>query len=239
MSSEFRAIAGGTLALVDIDARRLAVTARLVRRLLAKLGADTWKVVASVDRTKVLPSTDYVINCIEVSGLECVVHDNDIPLKYGLDQCIGDTIGPGGLFKALRTIPVWLDVLRDCERLCPHALVLNYTNPMVMMCTAAARASSMAVVGLCHSVQGTSQLLAEYAGVPYAEMDWECAGINHLAWFTRLEHQGQDLYARTLHRRFAEEVAAGLQEYDAGRWSRTAGTTVMEPRWRSPIASAT
>lgn len=208
---------GGTLALVDIDARRLGVTARLIRRLLTALGAKHWKVVASVDRTRVLPATDYVINCIEVSGLECVVHDNDIPLKYGIDQCIGDTIGPGGLFKALRTIPVWLDVLRDCERLCPKALVLNYTNPMVMMCTAAARTSSMAVVGLCHSVQGTSQLLAEYAGVPYAELDWECAGINHLAWFTRLEHQGQDLYARTLHRRFAEEVAAGLQEYDAGK----------------------
>ena len=122
-------------------------------------------------------------------------HDNDIPAKYGVNQCIGDTIGPGGLFKSLRTIPVWLDVLKDVEELCPQALVLNYTNPMSMMCLAAARTtSSMQVVGLCHSVQGTSHLLARRAGVPYRDMEWECAGINHLAWFTKLRHQGKDLY---------------------------------------------
>ncbi|MBL9208464.1 MAG: alpha-glucosidase/alpha-galactosidase [Opitutaceae bacterium] len=207
---------GGTIALVDIDEKRLSVTTRLIRKLLALLGATTWKVAASVDRCAVLPGTDYVVNCIEVSGLECVVHDNDIPLKYGVDQCIGDTIGPGGLFKALRTIPVWLEVLRDCERLCPSAWVLNYTNPMVMMCTAAARASSMSVVGLCHSVQGTSQLLAEYSNIPYDELEWECAGINHLAWFTRLEHQGKDLYASRLQAQFASEIAEGIREYDAG-----------------------
>src|SRR5690606_21665576 len=111
---------------------------------------------------------------------------------------------PGGLFKALRTIPVWLDVLRDCERLCPDALVLNYTNPMSMMCLAAGRASSMRVVGLCHSVQQTSRKLAEYAGVPFEELEFECAGINHLAWFTKLRHAGRDLYASVLLRKFAE-----------------------------------
>jgi alpha-galactosidase len=115
-----------------------------------------------------------------------------------VDQCIGDTLGPGGLFKSLRTIPVWLDVLRDAERLCPDALVLNYTNPMSMLCLAAVRASAMPVVGLCHSVQGTSHLLARRAGVPYAEMEWECAGINHLAWFTTLRHHGEDLYPRLM-----------------------------------------
>ena len=141
-----------------------------------------------------LPGSDYIVNCIEVSGLACVRFDNDIPAKYGVDQCIGDTIGPGGLFKALRTIPVWLDVLKDAERALPEAIVLNYTNPMNMMCLAAARTSSMQVVGLCHSVQGTSHLLAKRAGVPYEEMEWECAGINHLAWFTKLEHKGKDLY---------------------------------------------
>jgi alpha-galactosidase len=208
---------GGTLALVDIDPDRLALSARLIERLFQQLGREDWKVVASVDRTEVLPGTHYVVNCIEVSGLECVVHDNDIPLKYGVDQCIGDTIGPGGLFKALRTIPVWLDVLKDCERLCPDAWVLNYTNPMGMMCLAAGRRSSMTVIGLCHSVQGTSQLLAKYAEVPYGEMRWECAGINHLAWFTRLEHQGVDLYADRLHRKFQEEIAAGIREFDEGR----------------------
>ncbi|MCR6630444.1 MAG: hypothetical protein NVV74_10550 [Magnetospirillum sp.] len=126
---------GGTVALVDIDEARLRISARLVRKLLVSLGKSHWKLVASTDRRAVLKGSDYVVNCIEVSGLECVKWDNDIPLKYGVDQCIGDTIGPGGLFKALRTIPVWLDVLKDCEQLCPAALVLNYTNPMAMLCT--------------------------------------------------------------------------------------------------------
>jgi alpha-galactosidase len=206
---------GGTIALVDIDAERLRTMTRLIRRLVERVGAKGWRVQASADRREVLAGSDYVVNCIEVSGVDCVKWDNDIPLKYGVDQCIGDTIGPGGLFKALRTIPVWLAVLRDCEELCPRALVLNYTNPMAMMCLAAGRASSMQVVGLCHSVQGTSHLLAEYAGVPYPEMEWECAGINHLAWFTTLRHGGQDLYPR-LRDRFSREIAEGIAEADAG-----------------------
>ncbi len=207
---------GGTVVLVDIDRRRLNLTARMVRKLLVASGKAHWKLQATPDRLKALPGADYIVNCIEVSGAECVVHDNDIPLKYGIDQCIGDTIGPGGLFKALRTIPVWLEVLRDCERLCPQALVLNYTNPMSMLCLAAGRTSSMAVVGLCHSVQGTSQKLATYAGVPYAELEWACAGINHLAWFTTLRHRGVDLYTDRLYRQFSADVAAGIAEYDAG-----------------------
>jgi len=185
---------GGVIALVDIDTSRLRTMKQLIEKLIAKLRLKNWKVIASAKRRDVLKGSDYLVNCIEVSGLECVRHDNDIPAKYGVDQCIGDTIGPGGLFKALRTIPVWLDVLRDAEQLCPQAIVLNYTNPMNMMCLAAGRTSSMQVVGLCHSVQGTSQLLADRAGVPIGEMEWECAGINHLAWFVKLRHQNKDLY---------------------------------------------
>lgn len=185
---------GGTIALVDIDSQRLDTMARLIQKLIKSRGAKGWNVISSTDRRQVMADSHYLVNCIEVSGVECVRHDNDIPAEFGIDQCIGDTIGPGGLFKALRTIPVWLDVLRDAERLCPEAIVLNYTNPMAMLCTAAARTSSMQVVGLCHSVQGTSHLLAKRAGVPYEEMEWECAGINHLAWFTKLKHQGNDLY---------------------------------------------
>lgn len=185
---------GGTINLVDIDRRRLATMARVVRNLLAFLGKSHWTVRASPDRTAILRGTDYLVNCIEVSGIDCVRNDNDIPAKYGIDQCIGDTIGPGGLFKGLRTIPAWLNILRDAERLCPEAIVLNYTNPMNMMCLAAGRTSSMRVVGLCHSVQGTSRLLARRAGVPYEAMEWECAGINHLAWFTTLKHNGRNLY---------------------------------------------
>jgi alpha-galactosidase len=208
---------GGVIALVDIDLGRLRTMKQLITKLVAKIGLEkSWKVVASPDRTQVLKGSDYVVSCIEVSGLDCVRHDNDIPLKYGIDQCIGDTIGPGGLFKSLRTIPVFLAVLKDCERLCPQAIVLNYTNPMAMMCTAAGRSSSMQVVGLCHSVQGTSHLLAGYAGVPYAEMDWECAGINHLAWFTKLEHKGVDLYESVLRKKFAADLVAAEKERKAG-----------------------
>jgi alpha-galactosidase len=184
----------GEIALVDVDKSRLRTMHQLISRLVAKLGRAGWKVTASPQRREVLRGTDYLVNCIEISGLQCVRHDNDIPAKYGIDQCIGDTIGPGGLFKGLRTIPAWLEILRDAERLCPDALVLNYTNPMNMMCLAAGRTSSLQIVGLCHSVQGTSHLLADRAGVPYKELKWECAGINHLAWFTRLEHKRKDLY---------------------------------------------
>jgi alpha-galactosidase len=205
---------GGTLALVDIDAKRLELSRQMLAKLIEKMGVDNWEVVVSTERREVLADSHYIVNCIEVSGLDCVVYDNDIPLKYGIDQCIGDTIGPGGLFKSLRTIPVWLEVLKDCEDLCPEALVLNYTNPMSMMCLAAARSSSMNVIGLCHSVQGTSQLLSEYAEVPYPELSWECAGINHLSWFTKLEHKGKNLYP-SLYERFSKDLADAIIEYDA------------------------
>ena len=185
---------GGLIALVDIDRDRLRTMHKLIEKLIAQLGVKGWTVISSEDRKKVLKGSDYVVNCIEVSGLQCVRFDNDIPAKYGINQCIGDTIGPGGLFKALRTVPVWLDVLKDVEALCPEALVLNYTNPMNMMCLAAARTTSLQIVGLCHSVQGTGHLLAQRAGIPYKDMEWVCAGINHLAWFTTLKHQGKDLY---------------------------------------------
>lgn len=188
--------AGGELRLVDIDANRLELARQLTVKIVEESGqAEKWRVVASTDRLEMLPGCDYIVNSIEVSGIDCVRFDNDIPLEFGVSQNIGDTIGPGGLFKGLRTIPVWLDILRDAERLCPKAIVLNYTNPMNMMCLAASRTSSMQVVGLCHSVQGTSEMLAGYAGVPYADMKWKCAGINHLAWFTELRGpDGTDLY---------------------------------------------
>ena len=207
---------GGTFALVDIDRERLRTMHKLIEKIFAQRKAKNWEVVSSEDRTKVLAGSDYIVNCIEVSGLECVRFDNDIPARYGIDQCIGDTIGPGGLFKALRTIPVFLEVLKDTERLCPDALVLNYTNPMNMLCLAAARSSSMRVVGLCHSVQGTSHLLAQRAGVPYPEMEWECAGINHLAWFTKLRHAGKDIYPLLKQKAEADLAGKPVDPDDAG-----------------------
>lgn len=187
-------IDGGEFRLVDIDAARLDPAFRLVQRIAERVGGGRWHVSATTDRRSALGGADYVINCIEVSGVETVRWDNDIPLKYGVSQCIGDTIGPGGLMKALRTGPVWLNVLRDCSELCPTAWVLNYTNPMSIMCLVAARASAQRVVGLCHSVQGSSRQLADYAQVPYDELEWACGGINHMSWFTTLRHRGVDLY---------------------------------------------
>ncbi|MFT3788565.1 MAG: hypothetical protein QM770_20735 [Tepidisphaeraceae bacterium] len=208
----------GEFRLVDVDKDRLATMHKVIEQVIRECGRDDgWTVRSSSNRREVLPGTDYAICCVEVSGVACVAFDNDIPLKYGVDQCIGDTVGPGGLFKGLRTVPVFLDILRDMRELCSGAMMLNYTNPMSMMVCAAGRAvPEVPMVGLCHSVQGTSHLLAGYAGVPYEEMDWECAGVNHLAWFTRLQHQGENLYTKVLYEKFRKEIEEGYREADAG-----------------------
>src|SRR6202521_2936011 len=183
----------GTFALVDIDATRLDLARRIAERLV-ELSGKRWSVKASTDRAEVLEGSDYVISSIEVAGLKHVRADYEIPKRYGVDQCLGATIGPGGIFKALRTGPVWLDIVADIARLAPHAVVLNYSNPMSILTLAAAHASNLKVVGLCHSVQGTSRQLAGYLDIPYDKITWQCAGINHNAWFTTLERDGQDLY---------------------------------------------
>ena len=183
----------GVFALVDIDAARLDLARRIAERLV-ELSGKRWSVRASTDRTEVLEGSDYVISSIEVAGLEHVRADYEIPKRYGVDQCIGDTIGPGGIFKALRTGPVWLDIVADVGRLAPRAVVLNYSNPMSILTLAAARSCDQEVVGLCHSVQGTSRQLAGYLDIPYDKITWRCAGINHNAWFTTLERDGEDLY---------------------------------------------
>src|SRR5215813_5919603 len=185
----------GTFALVDIDSERLDLARRIAERLVARAGKD-WRVVASTERRDVLADSSFVVNSIEVAGRENVHHDYDIPLTYGVDQCIGDTIGPGGIFKALRTGPTWLEILEDVRRLCPEAIVLNYTNPMSILTLAAIRASGLQVVGLCHSVQSTSRLLARFLDMPYEDLERRCAGINHNAWFTELSAAGRDLYPR-------------------------------------------
>ena len=183
----------GTFALVDIHQGRLELAQQMAEFLVQQSGRN-WTVEASTDRRKMLPGTDYVVNSIEVAGRENVRHDYDIPHKYGIDQCIGDTIGPGGLFKALRTLPAWLDILADVKHLAPNALVMNYTNPMSLTVLAGVRASGLPIVGLCHSIQHTSYQLAEYLDLPWAEIDWRAAGINHLAWFVKLERNGENLY---------------------------------------------
>lgn len=195
----------GVFALVDIDPVRLELAHRIAERLV-QLSGKHWSVEASTERRDLFAGSDYVVNSIEVAGLQNVRADYDIPMRYGIDQCIGDTIGPGGIFKALRTGPAWLEILADLERVAPGAVVLNYTNPMSILTLAAARATGLQVVGLCHSVQGTSRQLAHYLQIPYEELTWKCAGVNHNAWFTTLERGGEDLYPLLRERANVPEV---------------------------------
>jgi alpha-galactosidase len=184
----------GVFGLVDVDPERLALAREIAAGLIA-LSGKRWAIQASLDRREVLPHTDYLINSIEVAGVPNVRKDYEIPLRYGVDQCIGDTIGPGGLFKALRTLPSWLEILRDVERLAPRAFVMNYTNPMSLTVLAGIQSTGIPVVGLCHSIQNTSQQIARYLCLPPAAMNWKAAGINHLAWFVELtDGDGNDLY---------------------------------------------
>jgi len=151
---------------------------------------------ATLDRREALDGADYVIVMIQVGGIEAFGMDIEIPLRFGVDQCIGDSMGPGGIFRGLRTIPVLKDLVRDMKELCPDAVILNYANPMAMNCLALGRISDIPFIGLCHGVQTTLDLISRYVGVPKSEIDFLCAGINHMAWFLSLvdKRDGRDLY---------------------------------------------
>jgi alpha-galactosidase len=151
------------------------------------------KVTVTTDRREALTGADYVICAFQVGGVTAFELDYKIPLKYGVDQCIGDTLGPGGIFRALRSIPVILDIAKDMEELCPNAILLNYVNPMAMICWALGE-TKIKFVGLCHGVQTTLDLISGYVGIPKTEIDYISAGINHMGWFTKIESQGKDLY---------------------------------------------
>jgi alpha-galactosidase len=190
----FPELAGSTLALMDIDAERLRTAEIATRRLAEGLGASA-TVKATLDRRAALDGADYVVTSFQVGGYRpATVTDFEVPKRYGLRQTIADTLGVGGIMRGLRTIPVLLDVCRYMEELCPDALLLNYVNPMAMLCWAVAEASPIRTVGLCHSVQHTTAELAGDLGLPAEEVDHHVAGINHVAFFLRLEHRGEDLY---------------------------------------------
>jgi len=191
----FEALQGATFALMDIDAARLDVARRLAKRCIAE-GRYRAEVECTLDRREALKGADYVLVVVQVEGLKVIELDINIPLKYGVDQCIGDTLGPGGVFRALRTVPIMVDICRDMEEVCPDALLLNYTNPMAMLTWAMRKSSSVRSFGLCHSVQGTAHQIAGWLDVPFEEMSYWVAGINHQAWFLELAHKGVDLYPR-------------------------------------------
>ena len=187
------ALAGSTYALMGPTMWKLEKMRVYAQQVIDKnkLGA---KVYSTTDRRDALSGADYVILMFQIGGNDAYRFDYEIPMRYGVDQCIGDSLGPGGVFRCLRTAPVLIDIARDVEECCPGAYVLNYVNPMGAVCTVAGRATSLKMAGLCHGVQTTLDLIAGYTDVPKERIDYTCAGINHMAWFLKIESGGKDLY---------------------------------------------
>ena len=189
---EFR---DATFSYMDIDGARLEVGAALCRKAARALGANP-TIEATHDLRQALCGADFVINMVQVGGLDATRIDFEIPRRYGLHFTIADTTGPGGMFRALRTFPVLTNLCRQMEELCPRAILLNYSNPMSMNMQTITRTSGVRAVGLCHSVQGTLNELMGYLGEDPKQVAFVCAGINHMAFYLRLEKDGQDLYPR-------------------------------------------
>lgn len=190
----FPALADSTIALMDIDKERLDFITTEVNRIV-EAGKYPAKVISTLDRAEALDGADGVVCTILVGGPQVFRHDIEIPMKYGVDINVGDTRGPSGIFRALRTIPVMLDIAKDINRYCPNATFLNYTNPMAMLCRAVqGQYPNITASGLCHSVQGTAMMLADWIGAPYEEITYRCAGINHQAWYLEFKWNGKDAY---------------------------------------------
>src|SRR5512143_489929 len=181
------------IALMDIDPERLDFAHKTVLKLV-EAGKYPAKVTATLDRVEALRRADVVLTTILTGSTEVWRHDIEIPKKYGVDINVGDTRGPSGIFRFLRTMPPMLDILHTMEEVCPQAVWLNYTNPMAMLCGALQRITNIPVTGLCHSVQGTAMMLAVWIGALYPEVNYLCAGINHQAWYLKYEVNGQDAY---------------------------------------------
>ncbi|HUX87942.1 MAG TPA: alpha-galactosidase [Chloroflexota bacterium] len=190
----FPLLQDSTLALMDVNSERLDFAKRAAERLVRESGASA-KVVATMDRRAALEGADAVLCTILAGGVNVWKYDVTIPEKYGVSINVGDTRGPSGIFRALRTIPVMLEICRDIEEVAPKAFLLNYTNPMAMLCRAIQRESSVPTTGLCHSVQGTSAMLARWIGAPADEITYTCAGINHMAWYLEYKWNGEDAYS--------------------------------------------
>lgn len=197
-------IQGFEFALFDIDHQRLKDSENILQNLKESSGSNV-HIKTYTDRKEALRGAKYVINAIQVGGYEpCTVTDFEIPKKYGLRQTIGDTIGIGGIFRALRTIPVMLDFAKDIREVCPDALFLNYTNPMATLTAAMIRYGGVKTVGLCHSVQVCVPYLFRLLGMDKENVQWKIAGINHMAWLLEVTRDGKDLYPE-IKRRAAEK----------------------------------
>jgi len=182
---------GSTVALCDVDPEGLELTTRLARRLVIETEMDI-AVESSTEREDILPGADYVIQTIAIGGREAWEKDLNIPMKYGIVQPVGDSVGPGGVSRALRILPVVVDICHDMEELCPQAMLINYSNPNSCVCAAAHQYSSIKVIGLCHGLKGTHRQLADYLGVSFEETKVLAAGVNHFNWILNFLVRGQD-----------------------------------------------
>ncbi len=184
------------ICLMDINRENLDNVYRVCLRIREAMKCPDCKITTTMDRAEALKGADGVLCTVFNGGIEIWRHDIEIPKKYGVDTNVGDTRSVSGIFRALRNIPLLLDICRDIETYCPHAVFLNYTNPMAMLCNAMQKYANVEVTGLCHSVQGTAHMLADWLQVPYEELDYTCAGVNHQAFYLQLKHKGEDLYPR-------------------------------------------
>jgi alpha-galactosidase len=207
----FPELANSTISLMDIDPVRLKTTEIVAHKIADFFGAKP-KIEATLDRRAALDGADYAISMFQVGGYKpSTVIDFEIPKKYGIKQTIADTLGIGGIMRGLRTIPVFLDICKDMEEVCPDVTFLQYVNPMAMNTWAINRASKIKTVGLCHSVQGTAEVLAEDIGVPINEINYICAGINHMAFYLKFERNGEDLYPKIRKAAEAKSYARGYR----------------------------
>jgi alpha-galactosidase len=190
------ALEGSEFALMSRTWPKLENMENFGKKMLAENGIEG-KVWATLDRREAIKDADFVVVMIQVGGVEAFEMDVNIPLKYGVDQCIGDTLGPGGIFRGLRTIPVLVDIAKDMEELAkPSAIMLQYSNPMAINCLALGKAANIAFTGLCHGIQTTLQEIATWLDIPKEEINYTCGGTNHLDWFLTLQHNGRDLYPK-------------------------------------------
>ncbi len=190
------ALAGAEYALMSRTMPKLERMTRFAQRMIDQNNVDA-TVWNTLDRREAIADADFVVVIFQIGGLDAYSVDYEVPLKFGVDQCIGDSLGPGGLFRCLRTVPELAKIARDMEEVArPGAVMLQYANPMAANCLALGRVTDVPFVGLCHGVQTTLRLIAGYAGVPLEDITYTCGGINHMDWFLRLEHKGEDLYPR-------------------------------------------
>lgn len=181
------------IALMDISPENLELSRQAVAKIISE-GKYPAKLTATTNRAEALDGADGVLTTIQVGGLEAAIKDMEIPKEYGISINVGDTRGPSGIFRFLRTLPPMLEILKDIEKYCPNAVFLNYTNPMAMLCRAMQGVSNVTISGLCHSVQGTAEMLARWINAPMDEVTFTCAGINHQAHYLEYKWNGKDAY---------------------------------------------